>query len=379
MVDLKGQYIKIKDQIDTAVINTIESTNFINGPIVNEFSKSLADYLCVKHVIPCANGTDALQISLMALSLNKGDEVICPSFTYVATAEVISLLGLTPIMVDVDPNTFNVTADIIKPFITSRTKAIVPVHLFGQSSDMEGIINLAKEYGLYVIEDNAQALGAKYTFSDGSIKSAGTMGHIGTTSFFPSKNLGCYGDGGAIFTNNDELAKKLKIIANHGQEIKYYHKVTGCNSRLDSIQAAILNVKLKFLDKYSSVRNEMASIYDSNFSEISELSIPRRQHNSTHVFHQYTLKIIPELRNSLIDFLKDNNIPVMVYYPIPLYKQEAFKKYVKKDFEISNVEKLCNSVFSLPIHTEIENSSQDYIITKIKEFLTENNKNRCRV
>ena len=368
MVDLKGQYNKIKDQIDTAVIQTMESTNFINGPIVNEFSKSLEQYLRVKHVIPCANGTDALQIALMALSLKPGDEVICPSFTYVATAEVISLLGLTAVMTDVDSDTFNITADIIRAHITSKTKAIVPVHLYGQSSDMEGIMDLAKEFDLYVIEDNAQAIGAKYTFSDGTVKSTGTIGHIGTTSFFPSKNLGCYGDGGAMFTNDDEIAKNLKMIANHGQEVKYYHKVTGCNSRLDSIQAAILNIKLNHLDSYSLSRNNMADNYDESFSKIPELSIPKRQHNSTHVFHQYTLKVESELRNSLIDFLKEHNIPVMIYYPVPLYKQEAFKSYVNSDFEIANVEELCSTVFSLPIHTEIENSSQEFIIERIKEF-----------
>ena len=368
MVDLKSQYNRIKYQIDTALIQTIESTSFINGPIVKEFASSLEDYLDVKHVIPCANGTDALQIALMALSLKPGDEVICPSFTYVATAEVISLLGLTPIMTDVDPETFNITSDIIRPHITNKTKAIVPVHLFGQSSDMEGIMDLAQEFGLYVIEDNAQAIGAKYTFSDGTVKNTGTIGHIGTTSFFPSKNLGCYGDGGAMFTNDDEIAKNLKMIANHGQEVKYYHKVIGCNSRLDSIQAAILNVKLNHLDSYSSLRNKMAKNYDESFSEIRELSIPKRQHNSTHVFHQYTLKTEPELRSSLIDFLNENKIPVMIYYPVPLYKQEAFSNYVNRDFTISNVEELCNSVFSLPIHTEIENSSQEFIIQKIKEF-----------
>jgi dTDP-4-amino-4,6-dideoxygalactose transaminase len=368
MVDLKGQYNKIKNQIDTAVIQTIESTGFINGPIVKEFSKSLEEYLGVKHVIPCANGTDALQIALMAMSLKPGDEVICPSFTYVATAEVISLLGLTPIMTDVDPNTFNITADIIRPHITNKTKAIVPVHLYGQSCDMEGIMNLADEFDLFVIEDNAQAIGAKYTFNDGTIKSTGTIGHIGTTSFFPSKNLGCYGDGGAMFTNDDEIAKNLKMIANHGQEVKYYHKVTGCNSRLDSIQAAILNIKLNHLDSYSSTRNKMAKNYDESFSEISALSIPKRQHNSTHVFHQYTLKVEHKLRSPLIGFLNENKIPVMIYYPVPLYKQEAFSKNVNSDFSISNVEELCDTVFSLPIHTEYENSSQEFIIQKVKEF-----------
>lgn len=372
MVDLKGQYKKIKNQIDTAVIQTIESTNFINGPIVKEFSNSLAKYLDVKHVIPCANGTDAIQIALMALQLKPGDEVICPSFTYVATAEVISLLGLTPVMADVDPDTFNVSAKLIKPLITKKTKAIVPVHLYGQSCDMEEIMCLAKEFNLYVIEDNAQAIGAKYTFSDGSVKNSGTIGHIGTTSFFPSKNLGCYGDGGAIFTNDDEIAKNLKMIANHGQEIKYYHKVTGCNSRLDSIQAAILNIKLNYLDDYSAARNKMAEEYDRNFSNIPELIIPKRQYNSTHVFHQYTLKIKSGLRSKFIDYLNACNIPVMIYYPLPLYKQEAFSNYVVDSFHIKNVEELCSTVFSLPIHTEIENSSQDFIIQKVKGFFNNN-------
>ena len=368
MVDLKGQYSKIKDIIDTAVIQTIESADFINGSIVKEFSLSLADYLGVKHVIPCANGTDALQIALMALSLKPGDEVICPSFTYASTAEVISLLGLTPVMTDVDPDTFNITANIIRPHITSNTKAIVPVHLYGQSCDMEAIMDLAVEFDLYVIEDNAQAIGAKYTFSDGTVKSTGTIGHIGTTSFFPSKNLGCYGDGGAMTTNDDEIAKKLKMIANHGQEVKYYHKVVGCNSRLDSIQAAILNIKLRHLDSYSVSRNIMADTYDEYFSKIPELFIPKRQYNSTHVFHQYTLKITSGLRKSLIDFLKENNIPVMIYYPVPLYKQDAFSNYVNSGFKIANVEQLCNTVFSLPIHSEVEDSSQEFIIQKVIEF-----------
>ena len=372
MVDLKSQYIKIKDQIDTAVIQTIESTGFINGPVVKEFSDSLAEYLDVKHVIPCANGTDALQIALMALSLKPGDEVICPSFTYVATAEVISLLGLTPVMTDVDPDTFNITAELIKPLITSNTKAIVPVHLYGQSCNMEEIMDLAKEFDLYVIEDNAQAIGAKYTFSDGSVKNTGTIGHIGTTSFFPAKNLGCYGDGGAMFTNDDEIAKNLRMIANHGQNVRYYHKVIGCNSRLDSIQAAILKIKLNYLDGYSASRNKMAEEYDQNFSKIPELSIPKRQYNSTHVFHQYTLKIKSELRSKLIDHLEANNIPVMIYYPVPLYKQEAFGNYVVDGFNIKNVEELCNTVFSLPIHSEIENSSQDFIIQKVKDFFNNN-------
>lgn len=370
MVDLKGQYNKIKDQIDTAVIQTIESTSFINGPTVKEFAKSLENYLDVKHVIPCANGTDALQIALMALSLKPGDEVICPSFTYVATAEVISLLGLTPVMTDVDPDTFNITADIIRPHITSKTKAIVPVHLYGQSSDMEGIMDLAKEFGLYVIEDNAQAIGAKYTFSDGTVKSTGTIGHIGTTSFFPSKNLGCYGDGGAMFTNDDEIAKNLKMIANHGQEVKYYHKVTGCNSRLDSIQAAILNVKLKELDAYAANRNKMADVYYQELTGIDEIRLPKKANNSDHVFHQFTLIIKNGKRDDLKLFLSEKGIPSMIYYPLPLYKQEAFKKYVDKGFKLPVTELLCNEVLSLPIHTEMDPVQMDYICETIKTFFT---------
>lgn len=368
MVDLKGQYEKIKDCIDSAILETLSSTQFINGPQVKTFAQNLADYTGAKYVIPCANGTDALQIALMALDLKPGDEIICPSFTYVATAEVIGLLGLTPVMADVDPNTFNITADLIQPLITSKTKAIVPVHLFGQSCDMQGILKLAKKHSLYIIEDNAQAIGAKYTFQDGSVQNTGTMGDIGTTSFFPSKNLGCYGDGGAIFTNDDELAVKLRMISNHGQEVKYYHKVIGCNSRLDSIQASILDVKLKYLNEYSAARYQMASKYDEVFSTIEELEIPKRQWNSTHVFHQYTLKTKPELRDNIINYLKEKGIPAMIYYPVPLYNQEAFTHFVGAGFEIPNIEMLCQSVFSLPIHTEIESSNQDYIIQEVQNF-----------
>jgi dTDP-4-amino-4,6-dideoxygalactose transaminase len=368
MVDLKGQYEKIKDSIDTAILETVSSTQFINGPQVKAFAQNLADYTGAKYVIPCGNGTDAIQIALMSLGLKPGDEIICPSFTYVATAEVIGLLGLTPVMADVDPNTFNITADLIEPLINSKTKAIVPVHLYGQSCDMERILKLAKKHGLFVIEDNAQAIGAKYIFPDGQVKYTGTMGDIGTTSFFPSKNLGCYGDGGAIFTNNEDLAVKLRMIANHGQVVKYYHKVIGCNSRLDSIQASILDIKLKHLDEYSAARNQMALRYDEAFSAIEGLEIPKRQGNSTHVFHQYTLKTKPELRDKIISHLKGNGIPAMIYYPVPLYKQEAFSNYIEDGFEIPNVESLCKSVFSLPIHTEIESSNQDYIIQKIQNF-----------
>ncbi len=368
MVDLKGQYNKIKTEIDQAVISCLANTSFINGPAVKEFQLNLESYLGVKHIIPCANGTDSLQIAMMALDLKPGDEVICPAFTYVATAEVIGLLGLTPVMVDVDLNTFNLTASVVENAITSKTKAIVPVHLYGQSCDMEPIMKLAVKHNLYVIEDNAQAIGADYTFSDGRVAKTGTIGHIGSTSFFPSKNLGCYGDGGALITNNDELAKKMRMIANHGQEKKYYHKVLGCNSRLDTIQAAILNVKIKHLDLYSEARNAMALFYDSAFAEIDELEIPERQLNSTHVFHQYTLKVKNGKRNELQKYLSEKGIPSMVYYPLPLYKQEAFQQFVSADFKLDTTEKLCDEVLSLPIHTEMNIEHINFICNTIKFF-----------
>lgn len=368
MVDLKGQYNKIKTEIDQAVISCLANTSFINGPAVKEFQLNLESYLGVKHIIPCANGTDSLQIAMMALDLKPGDEVICPAFTYVATAEVIGLLGLTPVMVDVDLNTFNLTASVVENAITSKTKAIVPVHLYGQSCDMEPIMKLAVKHNLYVIEDNAQAIGADYTFSDGRVAKTGTIGHIGSTSFFPSKNLGCYGDGGALITNNDELAKKMRMIANHGQEKKYYHKVLGCNSRLDTIQAAILNVKIKHLDLYSEARNAMALFYDSVFAEIDELEIPARQLNSTHVFHQYTLKVKNGKRNELQKYLLEKGIPSMVYYPLPLYKQEAFQQFVSADFKLDTTEKLCDEVLSLPIHTEMNIEHINFICNTIKFY-----------
>jgi UDP-2-acetamido-2-deoxy-ribo-hexuluronate aminotransferase len=368
MVDLKTQYHHIKNEIDQAVIDCIASTAFINGPAVKEFQSNLENYLGVKHVIPCANGTDSLQIAMMALGLQRGDEVICPSFTYVATAEVIGLLGLVPVMVEVDPNTFNITAEIIEKAITSKTKAIVPVHLYGQSCDMEPIMELAKKHDLFVIEDNAQAIGATYTFSNGTKLKTGTMGHIGSTSFFPSKNLGCYGDGGALMTNDDGLALKMRMIANHGQEKKYYHKVLGCNSRLDTIQAAILNIKLRHLDKYSKARNQMASFYDNAFSNICDLDIPKRQYNSTHVFHQYTLKIKNGKRNELQKFLSEKGIPSMIYYPVPLYKQEAFCEFVDLDFRLPITESLCEEVISLPVHTEMNLETMEYVCNNIKSF-----------
>ncbi len=361
MVDLKGQYTRIKNEIDEAVFNCINSAQFINGPQVKEFQIALEQYLNVKHVIPCANGTDALQIALMALELEPGDEVIVPTFTYVATAEVIGLLQLKPVMVDVDPNTFNITAEIIEKAITPKTKAIVPVHLFGQCADMEPIMNLAARYNLAVIEDNAQAIGADYTFSNGHKQKAGTIAHIGTTSFFPSKNLGCYGDGGAIMTNDDQLAEKLRIIANHGQRKKYYHEVLGVNSRLDSIQAAILNVKLQYLDEYCAARQSVAKYYDHALGNIPGVKTPARADNSTHVFHQYTLQVPAAKRESLIAYLGEKGIPSMIYYPVPLYKQKAFSAFWPVGAVLPVTEQLCQSVISLPIHTEMEENLIGFI------------------
>lgn len=369
MVDLQGQYSKISNEIDEAVLSTIRSARFINGPSVVSFKKSLEDYLSVEHVIPCANGTDALQIALMALELKPGDEVIVPAFTYVATAEVLSLLGLVPVMAEVDEKTFNLTADNIIPLITDKTKAVVPVHLYGQSVDMEPILELAKELNLFVIEDNAQAIGATYRFSNGVEMKTGTMGHIGTTSFFPSKNLGCYGDGGALMTRDSSLASKIQMLANHGQIKKYHHEVTGVNSRLDTIQAAVLDVKLRYLDEYIASRNAMASFYDDALKDIQELELPTRASYSDHVFHQYTLKVKNGQRDKLKAYLGELGIPSMVYYPIPLYKQNAFKKYVASDFSLSITEDLCQSVLSLPIHTEADHDEMAFISDSIKRFL----------
>ncbi len=369
MVDLMGQYKKIKDEVDKNIIESIESGRLINGPIVKEFSKNLKKYLNVNYVVPCANGTDALQIAFMALDLKPGDEVICPAWTYVATAEAAAILGLTPIMCDVDINTFNVTADNIEPHITKKTKAIVPVHLYGQSCEMDSIVELAKKYNLKVVEDNAQAIGCKYSSSKNGVNFTGTIGDIGTTSFYPSKNLGAYGDGGAIFTNDPDLAEKIYLAANHGQNKRYHHKIIGCNSRLDSIQAEILNVKLKYLDSYNNNRNKMAQIYNEGFKKIDELQTPSVIKKSTHVYHQYTLKVLtPNKRDLLKNYLSENNIPSMIYYPIPLYKQDAFKQFVNKDFSLENTEYLAENVISLPIHTEIENSHQDYIIEMVTNF-----------
>jgi UDP-2-acetamido-2-deoxy-ribo-hexuluronate aminotransferase len=368
MVDLKSQYRKIQEEIDTAVIKAIHEANFINGPEVASFTKNLSAYLGVAHVIPCANGTDALQIAMMALDLKPGDEVIVPSFTYVATAEVIGLLQLKPVMVDVDPVHFNITKANIEQAIGTKTKAIVPVHLFGQCADMEPILALAKERGLYVIEDTAQAIGAVYKFSDGTQKQAGTMGHIGCTSFFPSKNLGCYGDGGAIYTHDSVLAERIKMVANHGQVKKYVHKYIGVNSRLDTIQAAVLDIKLKYLDQYSAARQAAADRYDQLLLGIEGLQTPERAMNSTHVFHQYTMMIKNGKRNALKQHLEAAGIPAMVYYPVPLNEQEAFHAIGAVVGSLKETELLCASVLSLPMHTELTEEQQIFITDTIKSF-----------
>lgn len=368
MVDLKGQYEKIREEIDAAVLETVRSTQFINGPQVAEFQKNLEAYLGIEHVIPCANGTDALQIAMMALGLEPGDEVIVPAFTFIATAEVIALLRLTPVMVDVDEGTYNITAEAVEAAITPRTKAIVPVHMFGQSCDMEPIMAVAAKYGIPVIEDNAQAIGADYIYSDGRRAKTGTIGQIGCTSFFPSKNLGCYGDGGAIFTNDGELAEKMRIVANHGQTRRYYHDRVGVNSRLDSIQAAILNVKLKHLDEYCEARRAVADVYDAAFEDIDDILTPVRASYSTHVFHQYTLRIRGGRRDELNAFLAERRIPSMIYYPVPLYRQQAFKETADPEFSLPVTERLCDQVLSLPIHTEMDAETQEYIIEGVTEF-----------
>lgn len=367
MVDLKTQYENIKTEVDTAISEVIASTEFINGTAVKNFQAALEAYQGIEHVIPCANGTDALQIAMMALDLKPGDEVVVPAFTYVATAEVLALLGLVPIMVDCDPDTFNMPADLVEAAITPRTKAIVPVHLFGQSVDMEPLLELALRHNLYVIEDNAQAIGADYTFSNGTSKKTGSMGHIGCTSFFPSKNLGCYGDGGAIMTADADLARRLRMVANHGQNKQYYHATIGVNSRLDSIQAAILDIKLKRLDAYNAARRNAADYYDAAFAGMPELKTPGRLTNSTHVFHQYTLRLQKGDRDALRKYLADRDIPSMIYYPVPLYKQEAYSQYWSGG-ELPVTEQLCASVFSLPMHSELDTATQDKIINAVKAY-----------
>jgi len=369
MVDLKTQYLNIKTELDTAVQEVFNDTSFINGPQVNKFATELSEYTGAKFVIPCANGTDALQIAMMAIECKPGDEIIVPAFTYIATVEVIALLGLIPVFIDVDEFTFNMNTDQLEAKITNKTVGIVTVHLYGQCANMEEILKISKANGLRVIEDTAQAIGSMYTFSDGSKKQAGIMGDIGTTSFFPSKNLGCYGDGGAIFTNDATLAQKIKMIANHGQNVKYFHDSIGVNSRLDTLQAAILSVKLKYLDKYTKSRNEVAEKYDIAFKNSTNITIPKRNINSTHVFHQYTIILNENIdREAFKNYLSTCGIPTMVYYPLPLHLQKAYLNYGGKEGQFPVAEKLCKHVLSLPIHTEMGNEEQDYIIEHILKY-----------
>lgn len=368
MVDLKGQYEKIKPEIDRAIQEVIDSTAFINGPAVQDFQKDMEKYLDVKHVIPCANGTDALQVAMMGLNLKPGDEVITTSFTFIATAEVIALLGLTPVLVDVDPDTFNIDPEAVKSAITPKTKAIVPVHLFGQTADMETLMAIAKAHNLFVIEDVCQAIGSDYTFSDGTTKKAGTIGDVAGVSFFPSKNLGCYGDGGAIFTNNDELAAQLRVVVNHGMTVRYYHDYIGVNSRLDSIQAAVLGVKLQYLDEYTKARRKAAAYYTKAFANHPKLQTPVIAKNTTHVFHQYTLVTKDLDRDAMQKFLMDKGVPAMIYYPVPMHMQKAYQnpRYKEGDFPVT--ENLSKRVISLAMHTELDEEQLEYITSAVLEF-----------
>ncbi len=369
MVDLKRQYNKIKPEIDAAIQSVIDTTMFIGGPQVNNLATELAAYVGVKHVIPCANGTDALQIALMALGLQPGDEVITPSFTYMATVEVVALLKLTPVFVDVYPDTFTMDIDCLKKAITPKTKAIIPVHLYGQSADMEPLLALANEHNLPVIEDNAQAIGGNYTFSDGRTVKTGSMGLISCTSFFPSKNLGCYGDGGAIFTNDRELAERLKMIANHGQKVRYYHEMVGCNSRLDAMQAAILRIKLPHLDEYCDARRAAADFYDKAFSGHPKITTPVRAANARHVFHQYTLKLNGFSRDEMHQKLAERNIPSMIYYPVPCHKQDMLKEYNTAGADLPATNMLQDCVISLPMHTELTEEELTFITKNFLEII----------
>lgn len=370
MVDLKSQYEKIKTGIDAAISDVIQSTAFIKGPPVKEFEEDLKKYLDVNHVISCGNGTDALQISLMALNLQPGDEVITPDFTFISTVEVVALMGLNPVLVDVDPGTFNISPDAIRQAITTKTKVILPVHLFGQCANMSEILDIAKEYDLAVIEDTAQATGTDFLHPDGTTQKAGTLGIVGCTSFFPSKNLGCYGDGGAIFTNDDELARRMRIIANHGMQIRYHYDVIGVNSRLDTMQAAILKEKLRYLDKYNQARQAVAEYYDNAFKDLDALSVPERVSYSNHIFHQYTIKLKDINRQQMVDYLKSKDIPAMIYYPVPLHRQKAFRYLGYGDDQFPVTQELCKKVLSLPMHTELDSEQLQYITHHVKEFIT---------
>lgn len=369
MVDTKTQYLRIKKEVDEAVIAVMESSQFIGGKVVNDFAANLAVYHGVKHVIPCANGTDALQIAMMALGLKAGDEVITPSFTYIATVEVAALLGIKPIFVEVDPKTFCIDPAIIEKAITPQTKAIIPVHLYGHAADMEPILQIAKKHNLFVIEDNAQAIGNVYAFADGTQKKLGSIGDIGCTSFYPSKNLGAYGDGGAMMTNDDALADKMRMIASHGQSKRYYHDVVGCNSRLDAMQAAILDIKLKHLDEYIDARRRAAGFYDAAFSGNEKISVPFRAGNNNHVFHQYTLTLNGVDRDALHQFLADNGVPSMIYYPVPAHRQKMFDAFGGSEYQLETTDWLTERVISLPIHTELDEEQQQFIVSKVLEFI----------
>ena len=369
MVDLKSQYQKIKTEIDSSIEEVIESTSFINGPAVKKFQEHLERYLGVKHVIPCGNGTDALQVAMMALDLQPGDEVITTTFTFIATAEVIALLRLTPVCVDVDADTMNISIEALEKAITPKTKAIVPVHLFGQTANMEAIMEIAQKHNLFVIEDACQAIGADYKFKDGTIKKAGTIGDVGCTSFFPSKNLGCYGDGGALFTNNDDLAHKIRGVVNHGMFVRYYHDMVGVNSRLDSIQAAILDIKLSHLDEYAKARNYAATYYNNAFANNSKIVTPITASYTSHVFHQYTLVIKDLDRVKLIEFMNQREIPVMIYYPVPMHKQKAYLDPRYKDGDFPVAEYLSEHVISLPMHTELDDEQLKYITESLLSFI----------
>ncbi len=369
MVDTKTQYFKIKNEVDTAVLEVMESAMYIGGKVVNEFADKLAKYHGSKHCIPCANGTDALQIAMMALGLKPGDEVITPSFTYIATVEVAALLNIKPVFVEVDPNTFCIDPEAIEKAITPKTKAIIPVHLYGQAADLEKIMAIAAKHHLFVIEDNAQAIGADFNFSNGYVKKTGSIGHIGCTSFYPSKNLGAFGDGGAIFTDDDELAVKLKMIASHGQSKRYYHDVVGCNSRLDAIQAAILTIKLKHLDEYVAARIKAADYYDKAFAGNKSIKIPYRAANNKHVFHQYTLVLNDIDRDGLNQYLAAQGVPSMIYYPVPAHKQKMFDAFGGSNFNLPITDWLTERVISLPIHTELDEEQQNFIISEVLAFI----------
>lgn len=372
MVDTKAQYIKIKQEVDAAVIAVMESSQFIGGKVVNDFADHLAQYNGSKYVIPCANGTDALQIALMALGLKPGDELIIPSFTYIATVEVAALLHITPVFVEVNPQTFCIDSAAIEKAITPKTKAIVPVHLYGHAADMEKIMEIAAKHNLFIIEDNAQGIGCDYVFTNGTIKKTGSIGHIGCTSFYPSKNLGAYGDGGAIFTDDEALATTIRMIASHGQQKRYYHDIVGCNSRLDAMQAAILDIKLKHLDEYIAARRRAADFYDKAFADNEKITVPFRDKNCNHVFHQYTLTLNNVDRDGLNKYLADNNVPSMIYYPVPAHRQKMFDVFGSNKYQLPITDWLTERVISLPMHTELDNEQQNYVVEKVMEFVNKN-------